>query len=160
MREVCVLGVGMHPWGKFPQKSIVEMGIKATRDALQDANLDWRDIQAVAAGEASYWGMTGLLAGHQLAKAMGETGIPIINIYNACATSGSAIKTARDMIASGLCDIALAVGLDWGVFGGLQPNAVHRALFQVAFPDRPSKEAAKRSVIGPANSFDLTSLAL
>ncbi len=112
MREVGILGIGIHPWGKFPGKTFVDLGVHATRAALQDAGLEWTDVQAVACGCYVWGGMAGLLAGHQLAYVMGETGIPIVNIYNACATSTAALREAWLMVASEQCDVALAVGLD------------------------------------------------
>ncbi|MBI4294680.1 MAG: lipid-transfer protein [Chloroflexi bacterium] len=112
MREVAVLGVGMHPWGKFPGKSFVDLGVDATLRALKDAGVEWTDIQAVACGIWPWGGMPGQLAGHELAAVMGETGVPIINVSNACATAGSTFRAAHQMIALGVYDIALAVGLD------------------------------------------------
>jgi len=112
VREVGVLGVGIHPWGKFPEKTYVDLGVHACRAALGDAGLEWTDIQAVACGCYVWGGMGGLIAGHQLAFAMGETGIPIMNIYNACATSTSALREAVMLVSTGQCDIALAVGMD------------------------------------------------
>ena len=112
MREVGILGIGIHPWGKFRSKTYVDLGVHATQEALKDAGLQWTDIQSMACGCYVWGGMAGLLAGHQLAYVMGETGIPIINIYNACATSTAALREAWLMVASGQCDVALAVGLD------------------------------------------------
>jgi acetyl-CoA acetyltransferase len=119
MREVGILGVGIHPWGKFPAKTFVELGVHAVREALRDAAVDWTDIESIASGCYVWGGMAGLLAGHQLAYAMGETGIPIINIYNACATSTAALREAWLQVASGACDVALAVGLDKSPLGFL-----------------------------------------
>ena len=47
MRDVAVIGVGMHPWGKFPEKDFVELGHVAAREALQDAGVEWKDIQSM-----------------------------------------------------------------------------------------------------------------
>ncbi len=112
MREVAVLGVGMHPFGKFRDKTFVDLGVFATRMALQDAGLRWKDIQGVAAGCFVWGGLSGMLPGHQIAATMGETGIPIVNVSNACATPASALRTAYQMVAYGSCDVALAVGSD------------------------------------------------
>ncbi len=119
MREVGILGVGIHPWGKFPDKTYLDLGIVACRAALRDAGLEWTDVQAVAAGCYVWGGMAGLIAGHQLAYAMGETGIPIVNIYNACATSTAALREACMLVASGTCDIAMAIGMDKSPIGFL-----------------------------------------
>ena len=57
-KEVAVLGVGMHPWGKWG-KNFVEYGIKACNDALEDANVEWQDIQVVAGAETVRNGYAG-----------------------------------------------------------------------------------------------------
>lgn len=121
MEEVVILGVGMHPWGKWPERKFNEYGLAATRNALHDANLEWKDIQFVAAGITMYSGTPGLLAGSTLTEAMGWTGIPVINNFNACATGGYALDAARARILSGLCDIALCVGMDWAPKGFFAP---------------------------------------
>ena len=50
MREVAVLGIGMHPWGKFPEESFIDLGVTAIDNALEDANLAWRDIPSAVSG--------------------------------------------------------------------------------------------------------------
>jgi acetyl-CoA acetyltransferase len=119
MREVGILGVGIHPWGKFPEKTYVDLGVHACRAALDDAGIDWTDVQSLASGCYVWGGMAGLIAGHQLAFAMGETGIPIVNIYNACATSTAALREACMLVGSGSCDIAMAIGMDKSPLGFL-----------------------------------------
>ena len=112
MREVAVIGVGMHPWGKF-EKSLLEMNVETVNMALNDAGMEWRDMQALCAA-SSYWsgGMGWGLAGNELIQALGETGIPVVNVSAACAAGGSAINAAYNMIASGVCDVALVVAAE------------------------------------------------
>lgn len=112
MREVAIIGVGLHKWGKFPQKSWVQMGVEATVMALQDAGVKWTDIQTVACGSMPWAGSLGLRAGNVLAEVLGETGVPIVNVQNACATGGSVLRTAHLMVATEVCDLALAVAVD------------------------------------------------
>ena len=57
MREVAVVGVGMHDWGKFPDKTFVDMSVVAMGEALKDARMEWKDIQEVVAG-IWIWGST------------------------------------------------------------------------------------------------------
>ena len=80
MREVAIVGIGQHPWGQFPEKSMQEMGVEATVAALKDANMTWRDIQSAAFGGymwiADRGGIPALLMGTSMARLMGETGIP------------------------------------------------------------------------------------
>ena len=47
--EVAILGIGMHPWGKWG-RNFVEYGVHAARAALADAGLEWTDVQFVAGG--------------------------------------------------------------------------------------------------------------
>jgi acetyl-CoA acetyltransferase len=109
MREVAVLGVGLHPWGKF-DKPVVQMDVEATLSALSDAGMEWRDMQAVCAGSSNFSGGLGWgLAANELMETLGFTGIPAVNVSAACATGGSAIAAASNMIANGVCDVALVV---------------------------------------------------
>ena len=112
-REVAVIGVGMHPWGKFPEKNSIQLGCEATLRALDDAGLTWPDIQyMVASVSPETKGIETTLPGQILAEKMGELGIPIINVSNVCGSGGVAIKVAYQAIALGEVDIALAVGFD------------------------------------------------
>lgn len=120
MRKVEVIGVGFHPWGKFPDKTFVDLGVVATMNALKDANMEWRDIPAVVAGMYIWGGTDGFNAGQALAARLGETGVPILNLFNMCATATSALRSAYHVVASGEFDICLAIGLDMsppGFFG-------------------------------------------
>lgn len=112
MREVYIIGVGMHPWGKFPEKSFQEVGVYAVRKALKDAGLAWKDIQFMACSSLDWEGMLGALGGNAISDVMGGRGIPVQNIANACATAGSVFRACYFAIASGSVEIALALGLD------------------------------------------------
>ena len=59
MREVAALGLGMHPWGKFKDKSVTQMCREAVEAALADAGIEWREIQAVAAASSRFSGCKG-----------------------------------------------------------------------------------------------------
>jgi len=112
MREVAIIGIGIHPWGKFPQKTFVDMGVDAIAKALTDANIRWKEVETICSGIYIWGGNAGHLSGQYLASVFGETGIPIVNVYNACATGASALRVAYLTIASGQVDVALAVGVD------------------------------------------------
>lgn len=119
MREVSIIGVGLHPWGKFPQNTFVDLGVVAVANALKDADIKWEAIEAVCSGIYIWGGNAGHISGQYLAAVFGETGIPIINVYNACATGAAALRTAYLSIASGQVDVALAVGCDMSPEGFL-----------------------------------------
>ena len=112
-REVAVIGVGMHPFGKFPQKGPIQLGCEAILNALDDAGLRWRDIQYfVASVTPEVKGNESILPGQIVCEKMGELGIPVINVSNVCGSGGVAVKVAAQAVALGECDIALAAGFD------------------------------------------------
>ena len=124
-REVAVLGVGMHPWGKWG-RNFVEYGVHAAREALADARLAWSDVQFVAGGDTMRNGYPGYVAGASIAQALGWTGAQVASTYGACATGAQAIDVARARILAGLCDVALVVGADTTPKGFFAPTGGER----------------------------------
>src|SRR5579872_5929946 len=110
-REVAVLGVGMHPWGKWG-KNFVEYGLVAAEAALDDAGVAWQDMQYVAGADTIRNGYPGFIAGATFAQALGWTGARVGSCYAACASGAHAINMARAQILAGFCDVALVVGAD------------------------------------------------
>ncbi|HET8931503.1 MAG TPA: beta-ketoacyl synthase N-terminal-like domain-containing protein, partial [Acidimicrobiales bacterium] len=104
--DVVVLGAGMHPWGKWG-RNFVEYGIAAAQYALDDADVDWRDVQFVSGADTMRNGYPGYVAGATFAQALGWTGCPVASSYAACASGATAIETARMRILAGKCDVAL-----------------------------------------------------
>jgi acetyl-CoA acetyltransferase len=123
--DVAVLGVGMHPWGKWG-RNFVEYGVEASRAALADAGLDWRDIQFVSGADTIRNGYPGYVSGATFAQALGWQGAPVASSYAACASGATALNAARAQILSGLCDVALVVGADTTPKGFLAPTAGER----------------------------------
>ncbi|MGZ8734163.1 MAG: lipid-transfer protein [Acidimicrobiia bacterium] len=123
--SVAVLGVGMHPWGKWG-RNFVEYGVVAARAALDDAGVEWRDVQFVAGGETVRNGYPGYVAGASIAQALGWQGAPVSSSYAACASGATALNAARAQILAGLVDVALVVGADTTPKGFLAPNAGER----------------------------------
>jgi acetyl-CoA C-acetyltransferase len=106
MEDVAVVGVGLHPFGRFGPKSAIDMGAEAVRAALRDAGAEWRDVQ-VAFGGSFEVDNPDAVTGR-----LGLTGIPFVDVYNGCATAASALQLAADAIRSGQHDLAVAVGMD------------------------------------------------
>jgi acetyl-CoA acetyltransferase len=123
--DIAVLGVGMHPWGKWG-RNFVEYGVAAARDALRDAGVDWSEIQFVSGADTMRNGYPGYVSGATFAQAMGWNGARVASSYAACASGVTAIETARTRILAGLCDVALVVGADTTPKGFLAPNAGDR----------------------------------
>ena len=112
MRDVYIVGVGVHPWGKFDDKTFIQLGEVAVAEALRDGNVEWRDVQAIMSGILIYGGNAGHLSGQYIESVFGETGVPVVNVYNACATGSAAMRMAYNSVAVGESDTALAVGVD------------------------------------------------
>lgn len=124
-KEVAILGVGMHPWGKWG-KNFVEYGVKACRDALKDAGVEWKDIQFISGADTVRCGYPGYVAGATFAQALGWSGARVASSYSACASGATAMNTARAQILAGFCDVALVVGADTTPKGFLAPTAGER----------------------------------
>ncbi len=125
--EVAILGVGMHPWGKWG-RNFVEYGVHAIQAALDDAGIEWKDVQFLAGGETVRNGYPGYVAASSFAQAMGYTGIPIASNYAACASGAQAMEAARTRILAGMCDVAVVAGADTTPKGFLAPNKGERVL--------------------------------
>ena len=123
--DVAILGVGMHPWGKWG-KNFVEYGVIAAEAALKDANLNWRDIQYVSGANTLRCGYPGNISGATFAQALGWTGARVSSVYAACASGAVAMNVARGQILSGQCDVALVIGSDSAPKGFFAPQGGDR----------------------------------
>ena len=114
MREVSIIGVGAHPTGRFVEKPLKAIAYSAIWDALNDAGAAPADLQAAYVGNS----LGGLLTGQEGVRGQvvlqhsGITGIPIVNVENACASAMTALRGAWLEVASGAADVALAVGVE------------------------------------------------
>jgi acetyl-CoA acetyltransferase len=110
-RSLAVLGVGMHPWGKWG-RNFVEYGIVAAQAALDDAGLAWSDVDFVAGADTIRNGYPGFIAGATFSQALGWQGNRVASCYAACASGAQALSVARAQILAGLSEVALVVGAD------------------------------------------------
>jgi acetyl-CoA acetyltransferase len=124
-KEIAVLGVGMHPWGKWG-RNFVEYGVVAAQAALADAGVAWNDIQFVSGADTMRNGYPGYVSGATFAQALGWQGAQVASSYAACASGATALSTARAQILAGFCDVALVIGADTTPKGFLAPNAGER----------------------------------
>jgi len=118
--EVAVLGVGMHPWGKWG-RGFVEYGVTAARAALADAGVEWPEVGSVVGADTVRGGYPGYVAGATFAKALGWQGARVASVYAACASGAQAIGTARAQILAGLAEVVLVVGADSAPKGFFRP---------------------------------------
>jgi acetyl-CoA acetyltransferase len=104
--DVAIVGVGLHPFGRFAGVSAIEMGAIAVRRALADAGVEWREVQFAFAGSYEVDNPDAVVA------LLGLTGIPFNNVYNGCATAASALTLAANAIRLGEHDLGIAIGMD------------------------------------------------
>jgi acetyl-CoA acyltransferase len=117
--NVYILGINMTKFGKHADKDVVDLGAEAAMAALADAGVTMREMGILAAGNLMN---AGAGFGQRLQKQIGQTGIPVYNVANACATGATALRTVIMAIKSGECDYGLAVGVEKlagaGLLGG------------------------------------------
>jgi acetyl-CoA acetyltransferase len=117
--DIWILGIHMTKFGKHPDKDTIDLAAEAARGALSDAGATMKQMGVLAAGNlmAASAGI-----GQQLQKQIGQTGIPVYNVANACATGATALRTAIMAVKAGECDMGLAVGVEKlagaGLLGG------------------------------------------
>ncbi len=118
MSDVYVMGVDMIKFGRFPEKSVPQLGAEAALMAFDDAGLTIQDMQALYLGNLY---QASAMVGQRILKEIGQTGIPVVNCANACATGATAFREGWTAIKAGLYDVVLAVGVEQmgkGLLGG------------------------------------------
>jgi acetyl-CoA acyltransferase len=117
--NVYILGINMTKFGKHADKDVVDLGAEAAMAALADAGVTMREMGILAAGNLMN---AGAGFGQRLQKQIGQTGIPVYNVANACATGATALRTVIMAVKSGEVDYGLAVGVEKlagaGLLGG------------------------------------------
>ena len=118
MTDAYVVGVDMIKFGRFPEKSVPQIGAEAALMALDDCGLAVQDMQALYCGNL---GQASAMVGQRILQQIGQTGMPVINVSNACATGATAFREAWASVKAELYDIVLAVGVEQmgkGLLGG------------------------------------------
>jgi acetyl-CoA acetyltransferase len=105
--DVWILGITMTKFGKHPDKDVVDLAAEAAMGAIADAGVSMKDI-----GVLGYGNLMGQTTGQVLQKQIGQTGIPVYNVSNACATGATALRTAVMSVKAGEVDYGLAVGVE------------------------------------------------
>jgi len=119
MSDVYVLGIDMIKFGRFPDKSVPQLGAEAAKLALKDAGLTIHDIEALYSGNLM---QAAAMVGQRVLQEIGMTGIPVTNSSNACATGATAFREGWTAIKAGLYDVVLVIGVEQlggvGLLGG------------------------------------------
>ncbi len=118
MSDVYVVGVDMIKFGRFPERTVPDLGAEAALMALDDCGLTIHDMEALYCGNL---GQASGMVGQRMLQQIGQTGIPVVNCANACATGATAFREAWTSIKAGLYDLTLAVGVEQmgkGLLGG------------------------------------------
>ena len=106
--DVWILGIHMTKFGKHPDKDTIDLASEAVMGALADGGVTMKDIGVLGAGNL----MGGGGIGQPLQKQIGQTGIPVYNVANACATGATALRVAIMAVKAGEVDMGLAVGVE------------------------------------------------
>ncbi len=118
MTDAYVVGVDMIKFGRFPDKTVPQIGAEAALLALDDCGLAIQDMQALYCGNL---GQASGMVGQRILQEIGQTGIPVVNVSNACATGATAFREAWTAVKAELHDLVLAVGVEQmgkGLLGG------------------------------------------
>tara|TARA_Y100001970_G_scaffold250206_1_gene321720 strand:- start:42325 stop:43467 length:1143 start_codon:yes stop_codon:yes gene_type:complete len=118
MSDVYILGVDMIKFGRFPDRTVPSLGAEAALLALDDAGLTIADMEALYCGNL---GQSSGMVGQRILQEIGQTGMPVVNCANACATGATAFREAWTSIKADLYDVVLAVGVEQmgkGLLGG------------------------------------------
>ncbi|MEV8403816.1 thiolase family protein [Streptomyces niveus] len=107
--NVWILGIHMTKFGKHPEKDTIDLAVEATLGALADGGVGINDIGVLAAGNLFGGPAT---FGQSLQKQIGQTGVPVYNVANACATGATALRVAIMAVKAGETDMGLAVGVE------------------------------------------------
>src|SRR5262244_4570558 len=107
MSDVYVLGIDMLKFGRYPDVDVPGLGAQAALLALDDAGLRIQDVEALFCGNLL---QASAMVGQRILQEIGQTGIPVTNSSNACATGATALREGWTAIRAGLYDVVLAVG--------------------------------------------------
>src|SRR5207245_3073229 len=122
--NVWVLGTYMTKFGRHNDKDLIDLASESALGAMKDADVTIHDMDVLGAGSL-FNAMAGV--GQQLQKQIGQTGIPVYNVANACATGATALRVAYMAVKSGEADMGLAVGVEKLAGAGLLAGGSRKA---------------------------------
>ena len=108
MRDVAIIGIGQSQFGKFPEKTISDLGTQAVKEAMTDAGIKPKDLQVAYAARL----YVEMCTSQEILKNVGVAGIEMINVENACAGGATAVRGLWKDIATGMYDMGIAIGVE------------------------------------------------
>jgi acetyl-CoA acyltransferase len=146
--DLWIIGVSMTKFMRYKDKDLIDLGSQAALDALDDAGVTIQDMDILAAG--CLYDTSGV--GQRIQKQIGQTGIPVYNVANACATGATAFRVAAMAVKAGEADMGLAVGVEQmgklGLLGAGGPMD----------HSKPYQPTGRYGALGPIEGFLGTSL--
>lgn len=128
--DIWIIGTSMTKFGRFADQDLLDLAATASMDALADSGQAMNAVGLLALGNVYEANSHN---GQRLQKQIGQTGIPVYNVVNACATGATAVRVAMMGLKAGECDIALAVGVEkmgkMGMLGGAAKNAGEKKIY-------------------------------
>ena len=156
MTDAYVVGVEMIKFGRFPEKTVPQIGAQSTLMALDDCGLTIQDMEALYCGNLF---QAANMTGQRILQEIGQTGIPVVNVSNACATGATAFREAWASVKAGLYDIVIAVGVEQmgkGLLGS--PAAARASPRKACSAPAPCRRCSpRRAWSTPANTARLLS---
>ena len=149
-RDVYVIGVGMVPFGRFPDIPAAVHGARAGAQALDDAGVDWQDISTMYCGASMAGGFVASRVGHLLGLNESEQ----VTVDNASASGSSAFRQAVLAVGEGRTDVALAVGcgkMDRSMFFGAGPDPLEQ---RIAVADAQLTAASRFALVAQRRMHD------
>ena len=131
MSDVYVMGIDMIRFGRFPDRSVPELGAEAAALALKDAGLAIQDMQALYSGNLM---QAAAMVGQRILQEIGQTGIPVTNSSNACATGATAFREGWTAIKAGLFALAVI-----GVLASVVGAYYYLAIIKIMYFDEPAR---------------------
>lgn len=129
--DIWIIGASMTKFGRFPDQDLLDLAAAASLDALVDAGASMASMGMLAMGNVYEANSHN---GQRLQKQIGQTGIPVYNVVNACATGATAVRVAMMAIKAGECDMALAVGVEkmgkMGMLGGAAKPRAEKKVYE------------------------------
>jgi acetyl-CoA acetyltransferase len=116
--DVYIVGTDMIKFGRFPDRTVPDLGAEAALLALKDAGVTIQDVEALYCGNLY---QASAMVGQRILQEIGQTGIPVVNCANACATGATALREGWMAIRAGVYDLVLVVGVEQmgkGLLGG------------------------------------------